>query len=76
MDVTEATLGPLASMQEVQSPDPGSWRRKVQCLLQGTKQGVQAASAQKTPNSSMAFRERLGFCFVLFLINCIGVQLT
>ena len=40
-------------IQWSQSTDTGLWQRKVQCLLQGTKQLV-----LKSPNSSKAFKER------------------
>ena len=40
----------MQSKAKSQVMDPGLWRRKVQHLLQGTKQEEQAADAQKTHN--------------------------
>ena len=58
LGVTKPNLGLFARTQWSQSTDTGLWGRKVQHLLQGTKQGVQGSQCLKDPNSSKAFRER------------------
>lgn len=42
LPVMEQYLGLLAQSSANQSTDTGLWQRKVQCLLQGAKQGEQA----------------------------------